>query len=313
MKFVMIRNASGAVPGVIDGESIVLLSPRFADLVALIEAGDDGLNAARAALSDKAAPRVPLADADLAAPIGRFRRDVLCTGWNYWEHFEEGREQRGPDGAERPEAPTFFSKAPEAIVGPFDPVAFDPALSTQWDYEGEIAFVVGRAGRSIPRAQARNHIFGYCLANDVSVRDVQRRHGGQWLRGKSIDATTPLGPFLVTPDEIDLSTLHITCMLNGETMQSARAAQMAFKPDEIIESLSLGMTLRAGDVVLTGTPAGVGFARKPPVFLHEGDEIVTRADGLGEMRNRVTQSDLSAYAAPPKGAPDPLEARSLKR
>lgn len=234
-----------------------------------------------------------MAGAELGPPINRFRRDVLCTGWNYWDHFEEGRGRRDGQEVERPTAPTFFTKAPNAIIGPNDPISWDGRCSRKWDYEAELALVIGKTGRSIPASRARDHIFGYCLANDVSQRDIQRRHGGQWMRGKSADETTPLGPMLVTPDELgDLDQLRIECELNGEVMQSALVAQMAFDIPTLIAELSFGMTLNAGDVVLTGTPAGVGNGRTPQVFLKPGDAVVTRGTGLGELRNTVTELDL---------------------
>jgi 2-keto-4-pentenoate hydratase/2-oxohepta-3-ene-1,7-dioic acid hydratase in catechol pathway len=271
----------------------VLLGDLFPDLTALIEAGPEGLSAASRAITEKGRSRVPVEGADLAPPVGRFRRDVLCTGWNYWDHFEEGRGRRDGQEVERPSAPAFFTKAPGAIIGPNDPIAWDGRCSRKWDYEAELALVIGTAGRSIPAGRAMAHIFGFCLANDISQRDIQRRHGGQWMRGKSPDATTPLGPLLVTADEIgDLGSVRIECVLNGEVMQSALVAQMAFDIPTLIAELSFGMTLNAGDVLLTGTPAGVGNARTPPVFLKPGDEVVTRATGLGELRNVVTERDL---------------------
>ncbi|MDF0597669.1 fumarylacetoacetate hydrolase family protein [Psychromarinibacter halotolerans] len=297
MRFASVRTAGAVVPGVVDGEDIVLIGDLFADLTALIEAGADGLGAASAAVSKAGRTRVPVNGADLAPPITRFKRDVLCTGWNYWDHFEEGKGRRDGQEVDRPTAPTFFTKSPNAIIGPDDPIAWDPRCSKKWDYECELALVIGTPGRSIPAHRAHAHIFGYCLANDISQRDIQRRHGGQWMRGKSPDDSTPLGPFLVTPDEIDdLGSVRIECELNGEVMQSAVTAQMAFDIPTLIAELSFGMTLNAGDVVLTGTPAGVGNARTPQVFLQAGDVVVTRGTGLGEMRNIVTEQDLYGAA-----------------
>lgn len=293
MKFASVRVDGAVVPGVVADGEIVLLGNQFADLSALVAAGAEGLAAARSATSSADARRVPLEGADLAPPITRFNRDVLCTGWNYWDHFEEGRGRRDGQEVDRPTAPTFFTKSPGAIIGPADDIACDPNLSKKWDYEAEVAFVIGAPGRSIPTTRAVDHIFGFCLANDISTRDLQRRHGGQWMKGKSPDNTTPLGPLLVTPDEIDLPELRIECHLNGEVMQSALVKQMAFSIPEIIAELSYGMTLNSGDVVLTGTPAGVGNGRTPQVFLKPGDEVVTKGTGLGELRNRLAQQDLA--------------------
>ncbi len=292
MKFASILHGGAVKPATLSEGEFVLLDDLFADLRALVEAGRDGLARALSAVSEAGRLRLPAQGPALAPPIGRFTRDVLCTGWNYWDHFEEGRGRRDGQEVERPKAPTFFTKSPNAIIGPADDIAYDARISAKWDYEAELAFVIGTAGRSIPKAQAMDHIFGFCLANDVSQRDLQRRHGGQWMRGKSADHGTPLGPWLVTPDELDLPNLRIECQLNGEVMQSAVVAQMAFSLEEIIAELSFGMTLEAGEVVLTGTPAGVGNARTPQVFLKPGDEVVTTGTGLGALRNRVVEADL---------------------
>ncbi|MFD4638049.1 fumarylacetoacetate hydrolase family protein [Lentzea sp. NPDC058436] len=236
---------------------------------------------------------LPLPEVRLESPLHRFNRDVLCTGWNYWDHFEESAGKReGQDPVSRPLRPTFFTKGPDTVIGPFDPIAYDPSLSQKWDYEAEIAMVIGRDGRSIPEEKALDHVFGFLVANDVSQRDLQRAHGGQWLKGKSLDATMPLGPWLTTVEDVDLTGMRVQCKVNGVLMQDASSAQMAFSFAQIIAELSEGMTLRAGDVVLTGTPSGVGQAREPQVFLGDGDVVVTRVSGLGELRNTVTLTDL---------------------
>jgi 2-keto-4-pentenoate hydratase/2-oxohepta-3-ene-1,7-dioic acid hydratase in catechol pathway len=289
MKFCAVAVAGAARVGVVRGDDVVLLPERFDDLVELAKAGQEGLDLARATLKS-GTEIVQLADAQLLAPVRRYGRDVLCTGWNYWDHFEEGRSQR-PD-VERPIAPTFFTKSPDTVIGPFEDIAIDTRMSVRWDYEAELAIVIGKTGRSIPRARTGEYIFGYMLANDISQRELQRRHGGQWLKGKSIDRTMPLGPFVVTPDEVDLARTRITCTVNGETRQDALATQMAFNVQDLIAELSLGMTLHAGDVLLTGTPSGVGNARKPPIYLAPGDLVTIAATGLGEQRNRMVEVDL---------------------
>ncbi|HEV7259281.1 MAG TPA: fumarylacetoacetate hydrolase family protein [Bosea sp. (in: a-proteobacteria)] len=292
MRFINIRQGESERLGFVEGGEIVLLPRETGDLVALIGLAPD----IRSAVLDSAratGERLPLAGADIAAPIRRFRRDVLCTGWNYWTHFEESKGKREGQDVDRPNAPTFFTKAPDVVIGPNDDIAFDARISAKWDYEAEIAIVIGKGGRSIPKARAHEHIFGFCLANDVSQRDLQRRHGAQWLKGKSIDGTMPLGPMVVTPDEIDLPKVRLQCLLNGEVMQDAVAAQMAFPIEELIAELSFGMTLHPGDVLLTGTPAGIGNAREPPIFLKAGDEVIVRAEGLGELRNKLVERDLA--------------------
>jgi len=290
MKFATIQTAAGLSPAVVSGDEVVVLSDAFTDINAVVEGGKDALEIVAGVLNSRNAKRIPMAGAIFASPITRFRRDVLCTGWNYWDHFEEGKEIRAQQ--DMPKAPTFFTKSPDTVCGPNDPISVDQKISQTWDYEAEVALVFGRTGRSIPRAQALDHVFGYMLANDVSQRDLQRRHGGQWMKGKSIDATMPLGPFLVTPDEFDPQDERIELMLNGTVMQSASTRQMAFAIPDLIVEISLGMTVRSGDVLLTGTPSGVGQSRKPPVFLKDGDEVVIRSGNLGEQRNLVREIDL---------------------
>ena len=255
---------------------------------------DDIVRGAEADVSG--AEVLPLSEVRLESPLHRFNRDILCTGWNYWDHFDESKGKReGQDPVERPLRPTFFTKGPDTVIGPSDGIAYDPSLSQKWDYEAEIAMVIGRDGRSIPEEKALDHVFGFLVANDVSQRDLQRAHGGQWLKGKSLDATMPLGPWLTTVDEIhDLAGMRVQCEVNGVLLQDATSAQMAFSFAQIIAELSHGMTLRAGDVILTGTPSGVGNAREPQLFLRDGDVVVTRVSGLGELRNTVTLTDLGA-------------------
>ncbi|WP_328322921.1 fumarylacetoacetate hydrolase family protein [Kribbella sp. NBC_00382] len=290
MRFVTIEHGGREWPAVLDGEDVVLL--QASDLVSVIEAGPAGVVAARNELIT--GERLPLASVSLRAPLRRFRRDVLCTGWNYWDHFEESKGKRDGQDVDRPEHPTFFTKGPDVVIGPYDEIAYDPAISAKWDYEAELALVIGKAGRSIPVADALDHVWGYTLANDVSQRDLQRQHGGQWLKGKSIDQTMPLGPWIVTADEFgDPQDVHLQCLLNGEVMQDASTKQMAYDVATLISELSFGMTLRPGDLLLTGTPAGIGNAREPQVFLAEGDEVVTRADKIGELRNKLVYRELA--------------------
>jgi 2-keto-4-pentenoate hydratase/2-oxohepta-3-ene-1,7-dioic acid hydratase in catechol pathway len=280
---------------VIDGETTLALLPAtLGSLDDVVRGGDQARAAVAEAIAD--APRLPLAGTKLEAPLQRFNRDILCTGWNYWDHFEESRGKReGQDPDKRPEHPTFFTKGPDTVIGPSDDIAFDPRLSSKWDYEAEVAIVIGRDGRSIPEDRAWEHVFGLCVANDISQRDLQRAHGGQWLKGKSIDATMPLGPWITTCDDIeDPADLQIECELNDTVLQRASTSQMAFPIERLIAELSWGMTLRAGDVLLTGTPSGIGNARDPQVFLQDGDLVVTRVTGLGTVSNRVRAAALTA-------------------
>ncbi|WP_230980145.1 fumarylacetoacetate hydrolase family protein [Oryzicola mucosus] len=249
----------------------------------------------RAALTDLSSSggvEVPFDRSALRAPVQRFRRDILCAGWNYWDHFEEGKGRREGQDVERPEHPTFFTKGPDTVIDPDAPISFDAEISSKWDYEVELALIIGKDGRNIPVESALDHVFGYCLANDISQRDLQRAHGGQWLKGKSIDATMPLGPYIVTADEVDPQDLTLECVVNGEVLQSASTKLMAFTVAQLLSELSFGMTLRAGDVLLTGTPAGVGNARTPQLFLKAGDEVICRSPQLGELRNVMQAADL---------------------
>lgn len=273
-------------------QTLVMLPAALGTLDDVVRGGPAALEAARIAAAD--GERVPLDPAALAAPLSRFNRDVLCTGWNYWDHFYESAGKReGQDPKAKPEHPTFFTKGPDTIVGPTDDIAFDPALSTKWDYEGELALVIGQDGRSIHAEDAWDHVFGFCVANDVSLRDVQRAHGGQWLKGKSIDRTMPLGPWITTIDEVPgPATLRIECEVDGQLLQSASVGEMAFPIPTLIAELSRGMTLRAGDLLLTGTPSGIGNAREPQVFLADGNLVETRVSGLGALRNRVRLTTL---------------------
>lgn len=290
MKLARIRHQGRPRAVVVEDGTYALLPEAFTDLSAVVAGGEDALTEVGRAL--RTAERVPADDSVLLAPLSRFNRDILCTGWNYLDHFYEGVGLREGQEVELPKRPTFFTKGPDTVIGPRDPIAYDPEVSTKWDYEAELALVIGKAGRSVPESRAFDHVWGYMLANDVSLRDLQRAHGGQWLKGKSIDRTLPIGPWLVTADEVDVTAVRLRCEVNGEVLQDASTGQMAFPVPRLIAELSFGMTIRPGDVLLTGTPSGVGNARDPQRFLQEGDEVVVSGTGLGELRNVVSRVDL---------------------
>src|SRR5438094_3952745 len=215
--------------------------------------------------------------ARLEAPIPRPARNVFCLGRNYKEHAAER-------GAEAPPHPVYFTKAPETVVAPGAKVIHH-AVTKELDYEVELAMVVGKEGKDIPREQALAHVFGYTVVNDVTARDLQKRHG-QWFKGKSLDTFCPMGPVLVTADEIpDPQTLNITLRVNGETRQSSHTSKMIFPVDECIAVLSQGFTLLPGDVIATGTPEGVGAALGK--FLKKGDKLVAAVERIGVLANRV--------------------------
>ena len=230
---------------------------------------------------------IPLAEARLVAPIVPVR-NVFCVGWNYVEHFEEGQTARGGTAQEIPDRPTFFTKATGTVIGPFDEIEGHGDVSETLDWEVELAVVIGLGGRDISADRALEHVLGYTVANDVSARNVQRGHGGQWFRGKSLDRTCPIGPWIVTPDEFGIpASQAIRCRVNAEVVQDASIADLHFDVPRIIEELSRGLTLLAGDVILTGTPSGVGFARTPPRYLSVGDVVESEVEGIGTIRNVV--------------------------
>ncbi len=237
----------------------------------------------------EAAPKtqpILLNKALLKAPIPRTTKNVFCVGWNYLEHFEEGGKKLD-DKRELPTWPVFFSKAPTAINGPYDAIPYDANVSTQLDWEVELGVVLGKAGKNIAEADAMSHIFGYTVINDVTWRDIQRRHGGQWDKGKSLDGTCPMGPCIVTADSIDPTNLNIECRVSGIVKQKSNTKHLYFKIPRLIHDLSLGQTLEPGDVISTGTPEGVGFARNPPEWMKEGDLLETEIEGIGVMRNPI--------------------------
>ena len=296
MKLVTYSPAAGGTPR----PGLVLASERIADIAANCAApGVDfasmlgiirGGAAARAALDALAAkpPSATLAmtEVKLHAPIPRPAKNVFCVGWNYLEHFEEGAKKL-QDNRELPQWPVFFSKAPTAVNGPYDPVPFDAAVSTSLDWEVELGVIIGTGGKNIRQEDAMKHIWGYTAINDVTWRDIQRRHGGQWDKGKSLDGTCPMGPVIVTADSLDPDNLRVSCRVNGVTKQDSNTKFLYFKLPRLIADLSLGQTLEPGDIISTGTPEGVGFARNPPEFMKAGDLLETEVEGIGVLRNPI--------------------------
>lgn len=235
--------------------------------------------------SPKTTP-ILLNSALLKAPIPRPRKNVFCVGWNYLDHFSEGAASM-QDSRELPKWPVFFSKAPTAVTGPFDAIPFDANVSTQLDWEVELGVVLGKTGKNIAEADAMSYVFGYTVINDVTWRDIQRRHGGQWDKGKSLDGTCPMGPCIVTADALDPNDLHVECRVSNIVKQQSHTKHLYFKIPRLIHDLSLGQTLEAGDIISTGTPEGVGFARKPPEWMQPGDLLETEIRGIGVMRNPI--------------------------
>jgi 2-keto-4-pentenoate hydratase/2-oxohepta-3-ene-1,7-dioic acid hydratase in catechol pathway len=252
----------------------------------IIDGGADTLALLAAINASPRTAPILLNGALLKAPIPRPRKNVFCVGWNYLDHFSEGAASM-QDSRELPQWPVFFSKAPTAVTGPYDAIPFDANVSTQLDWEVELGVVLGKAGKNIAEADALSYVFGYTVINDVTWRDIQRRHGGQWDKGKSLDGTCPMGPCIVTADALDPADLQVECRVSNVVKQQSSTKHLYFKIPRLIHDLSLGQTLEAGDIISTGTPEGVGFARKPPEWMHPGDLLETEIAGIGVMRNPI--------------------------
>ncbi|MCW8088372.1 fumarylacetoacetate hydrolase family protein [Sabulicella glaciei] len=292
-RLVSFEAGGAARAGVLLGEEEVLdlaaAGLPYGDMQSVVEGGAEALAAIRSALKNPAAgARRKLSDAKLLAPLPRPRRNVFCVGRNYMDHVAEGDRTRGVQNSELPKFPQFFTKAPECVIGPDEAIPDHGASGvTKWlDYEAELTLVIGRPGRDIQPGDALSHVFGWTLANDVTGRDLQRRYG-QWFKGKSLDRSCPMGPWIVPADELDASDLAIRLTVNGEQRQSSRTSKMIFDVGQILHHLSLGFTLLPGDVVMTGTPEGVGYAMQPPQVLKAGDVVEIEVEGIGRLRNPV--------------------------
>jgi 2-keto-4-pentenoate hydratase/2-oxohepta-3-ene-1,7-dioic acid hydratase in catechol pathway len=246
-------------------------------MIGFLQAGPPAITVAQQALEDTAETGVPLSDVLLLAPVP-VPPKVVAVGQNYMDHVRE-------QGAEPPKWPIFFTKFPTAVIGPGATIRWDPALTQQVDYEVELAVVIGQAARRVSEQDALEYVAGYTVCNDVSARDLQFGDG-QWVRGKSLDTFCPLGPWLVTRDEIpDPQALAVRTTLNGQIMQESSTAEMIFGVRELIAFASQAFTLLPGDVIVTGTPPGVGVFRDPPVFLNDGDTITVEVEGIGALSN----------------------------
>ena len=288
---IVLERAAPELKGDLPAETVAALTT--GDLQEIIASGTLSADTSRTIEAALAAGRlsdavVPSSDVHLLAPLPRPAKNVFCVGRNYLEHIAEGeRAQNRKIGVT--EHPVYFTKPPTAVVGPGAPVPIFPKLSTKVDYEVELAVVIGTSGRDIQPDQAMAHVFGYTIVNDVTARDVQRRHGGQFFKGKGLDGSCPMGPVIVTADAIgDPARLGLRLSVNGECRQDGNTADMIFDIPTLIASLSEGMTLEPGDVIATGTPSGVGYAMDPPAFLEDGDVVVCEIDGIGKLENRMT-------------------------
>ncbi len=256
-------------------------------LLTLIQQGPEAWRRMRELATDARRPAAhALAEVRLHAPIPRPSKNVFCLGRNYAAHAREAARARGQE-AKIPTAPVLFTKAVTSVCGPFADVQVHSALTSQVDWEVELGVVIGTGGLNIPKANALGHVFGYTVINDVTARDLQQQHL-QFFKGKSLDSFCPMGPLVVTADEFgDPQTKRLTCRVNGVTKQDGNTGDMIFRVDSIIEWLSKGLTLEAGDILATGTPEGVGMGRTPPEYLQDGDVLETEIEGIGTMRNRL--------------------------
>lgn len=283
MRLASLRVSGAEVLAIVAGDEWLAASDLLPDgastMADLIDRGPTALGALRgaAATNTVAGRGRSMADAEVLAPLPRPGK-IVAIGRNYREHATE-------EGVEPPVAPLIFAKWPSSVVGPGAEIRWDPALTTQVDYEAELAVVIGRRARRIEAVEALDHVFGYTCLNDVSARDIQFGDG-QWVRGKSLDTFCPMGPVLVTADEIgDPQDLAISCTVGDERLQEARTSAMYFGIAEIISYCSRSFTLEPGDVIATGTPGGVGVFRKPPRFLADGDRVVVEIERIGRLEN----------------------------
>ena len=285
MKFARFAHEGVVRIGIVDdaGKSVRPLEPAVDDMLELIRRYDglkDRLRAAGAPLR--------LSEVTLLAPIPAPPRNIICVGKNYREHAREfarsGYEAGAVKGAEIDEYPAVFTKPASSIVGPGATVDLHPEATAKVDYEVELAVVIGREGRDIRREDAYAHVWGYTIINDVTARDRQQRHK-QWFLGKALDTFCPMGPWVTTGDEVDPENLDLHCWVNGELRQSANTRDLIFDIPYLIATISQGMTLVPGDIISTGTPAGVGIGMDPPVFLKPGDTVSMSISGLGTLTN----------------------------
>jgi 2-keto-4-pentenoate hydratase/2-oxohepta-3-ene-1,7-dioic acid hydratase in catechol pathway len=294
MRLVMYESGGDPIPGLLRGDDVIDLAALarsrdevpLTNLLSLIELGKAGLSGIRSLADGADLPRRPLESVLLRAPLDPPRGNVLAIGHNYGAHAEELARATGV--AEIP--PTVFTKAQTTINGPYDDIPLNPAVTTMMDWEVELGVIIGTAGTNIPRERALDYVFGYTVVNDISARDLQYGWGGQFFKGKSLDGSCPLGPVIVTRDEVpDPHNLSLSLKVNGEIKQEGHTGTMIHRIDELIAMLSLGMTLLPGTLIATGTPPGVGYARTPKEFLQPGDVMESEVEGIGTLRNTVVR------------------------
>ena len=283
MRLVTFRIDAGEQLGVMRNGDEVVEVHEPGDMLSLIDAGDEGLARVQSALDSTRSRVHRLGGLELLPPLPEPRGNVIAIGRNYQKHAEETAKE-----GQEPSPPTVFTKAITSLTEPFADIAIDPAISDKIDWEVELGVVIGRRGANIKRSGARAYVFGYTALNDVTARDIQSGWGGQYFKGKSLDRSSPTGPWIVTADEIpDPQSLYLRLRVNGTVKQDGHTRDMIYPVDALIEWVSKGMTLLPGSMIATGTPDGVGFARTPPEFLKPGDVMETEVEGIGTLRNRI--------------------------
>ena len=293
MRLVTFSDAKGARIGVHDPASATVVDlaaltrlPR--EMTAFVALGRKGLQRARRAVKSGEA-RIPIAAVTLLAPFPRPAKNILCVGKNYHDHAREF-QQSGVDATGKeaiPDVPIIFTKWPNSVIGPGVPIPRENDYTDTTDYEGELTVVIGAGGRNIASKHAYNHVYGYTIVNDVSARTLQNRHR-QWFLGKSPDGYCPMGPCLLTADEVkDAGTMHLVTRVNGEVRQDAHVSELIFDIPTLIETISRVMTLEPGDLIATGTCAGVGIGFDPPKYLRKGDVVAITIDPIGTLENPV--------------------------
>ncbi|MFZ9857552.1 MAG: fumarylacetoacetate hydrolase family protein [Roseiflexaceae bacterium] len=288
MRLVTFETKSGSVHiGALraNDSEIVVLDSVAPSMLALIDGGEAALAQARAVLT-AAANVVNRADVRLLSPIPRPKQNVMCLGMNYVAHAIESDLARGRE-PKLPEFPVFFTKALNTVCGDGDEVPLDPNVTSELDYEVELAYIIGKTAKNVSKADALSYVFGYTIVNDISARDLQNRHQ-QFFKGKSLDNSGPIGPCIVTADEIpDPTVLAIKLRLNGEERQSSTTGDLIFDVPTSIEYLTLGSTIEAGQIVCTGTPSGVGMGRNPKEYMKAGDVMEAEIERIGVLTNKV--------------------------
>lgn len=283
MKFATFLHAGREQVGLVDADAERIYAVDAADMVDLIRRFDEIAPAIRMNGNG-----MDLSDVHLLAPIPHPTRNIFCVGKNYRDHAKEfansGYEAGAVKGAEIDEYPAVFTKPGTCVIGPGAAVDTHPRVTSAVDYEVELTIVIGKGGRDISRADALKHIFGYTIINDVTARDRQKNHK-QWFLGKALDTFCPMGPWITTSDEVDAQNLQVKTWVNGELRQDANTRDLIFDIPSLIETISAGTTLVPGDLIATGTPAGVGLGFNPPKFLKAGDNVTMSISGLGTLSN----------------------------